>query len=471
MRAESGPLTVKSPGAGLLVALVVTDLAFAFQQTAVIPAIPTIRDALHARQEWAAWLLSIYLIAATVATPALARLADLRDARRVLLVALGVFLAGSVLGAVAPNIWVLLGARLLQGVGGAVFPLSLSLAREQLPPDRGGRAAAVLTGAFGAGSVMGFAVGGVFAQYADWRLIFASGAVAVLVGGLLVRRNVTTSESRAHGRYDGVGTALLATGAVGLLVALTIGRQVGWVSWPVIALAVLTAVAVASLVRWELRREDPLVDLGLFRNRPVLLANGAAVGLGWALFSAYLLIPRLVEADPGRTGYGLGAGAALTGFVLLPAALLQTVASSVAGRIAGRVGQGRVLVGGMGVVVAGGIVLALSRADVALLLVGVALLGAGAGTAIEACSSIATSAVPGDVAAVSAALNSTVRRLGGGIGSQVGVLVLSASALSVGRTPDAPPYVGFVIGFTLVAAWALLGGIAALFIRSSSQAG
>ena len=110
-----------------LVALLVADITFAFQQTAVIPAFPTIEQDLQAPATWTAWLLSGYLIVATVATPLLGKLGDQQGKRRLLLIALLLFLTGSVGAAVSPNIGLLIVFRTVQGVGGAVFPLTFAM--------------------------------------------------------------------------------------------------------------------------------------------------------------------------------------------------------------------------------------------------------------------------------------------------------------------------------------------------------
>ncbi|MGI9049711.1 MAG: MFS transporter [Rubrobacteraceae bacterium] len=106
----------------VLVALLLTNVAFAFQQTAVIPALPTIEHALHTSATWTAWLLSGYLIISSVATPLVGKLGDQRGKRLMILAALAVFLVGSVGAALSPSIWVLIAFRGLQGIGGGGVP-------------------------------------------------------------------------------------------------------------------------------------------------------------------------------------------------------------------------------------------------------------------------------------------------------------------------------------------------------------
>jgi MFS family permease len=139
----------------LLAVLVLAVVGFAFQQTAIVPAVQTVQASLHGSKEWSAWLVTVYLIVATVATPAMGRLADLYGRRRLLVIGLVVFTLGSVAAAFAPNLPVLICCRAVQGVGGSVYPLCLAIAREQVPRERVTAAVAALTGAFGLGTAVG----------------------------------------------------------------------------------------------------------------------------------------------------------------------------------------------------------------------------------------------------------------------------------------------------------------------------
>ena len=163
-----------------LIAACVAVVGFSFQQTAPIPAFPTIELELHAPARWTTWLLSGYLIVAAVAAPLFGKLGD-RGKRRMLLDVLAIYLVGSIGAALAPDIWALIGFRALQGAGGAVFPLCIAILRDELPDEEVGRGIGALSGAFGVGAIMSFAVSGLLTEAVSWRLIFAVGAGTVLV--------------------------------------------------------------------------------------------------------------------------------------------------------------------------------------------------------------------------------------------------------------------------------------------------
>lgn len=422
-------------------------MAFAFQQTAIVPALPTVQASLGASREWTAWLVTVYLVVATVATPAMGRLGDLHGRRRMLLAGLLVFMLGSVAAALAPDMPALLVFRAIQGVGGSVYPLTLALARRLLPPDRVTTAIALSTGAFGMGAMLGFTSGGLLAQYASWRWIFGAGAVVVGAAAVTALA-VPASADRAAGGYDLRGTALLAAAAVALLVALTLVVQAGWGSPVIWVLLALTGVAATWWARLELRAPDPLIDVHIVVEPEVLRVNLATIGLGWALFTTYLLVPEFARATPTAAHYGLGASAAAVGFLLLPLAVGQAAAAPVAGLISRRAGSRRVFAAGL--LLTSGAVAALSMVRFSAGAVAAALfvLGAGAGASLQTSGSVATEGVRGDVAAASSALNSTIRRLAGGIGGQIATIVLASFTLA---SPGTPSFMAFTVAYLVAA--------------------
>jgi MFS family permease len=384
------------------------------------------------------------------------RLADLHGRRRLLLVGMVVFALGSVGAALAPNILVLLVCRAVQGVGGAVYPLTLAIARDR-SGERGPTAAiSVLTAGFGVGTAIGFLAGGLLAEHASWRYVFVLGAVLVGFAALLVARVVEEGEQRARGRFDVVGTVLLGGAAVALLTALTLVVSLGWSSPVVAGLLTVAVVAAFAWVQAERRVTDPLVDVHVLTDRRVALANAATIGLGWLLFSSYLLVPELVRSPPAH-GYGLGADSATVGYLLLPLAAGQTVAALAAGWSLQRVTARWVYAVGLLVLALGSALLALDRSSVALTVVATGLLGCGAGTALQAASAVATEGVAADVASISAAVNSTTRRLAGGIGGQVSTLLLASVAVSGHPTPAAFTTSFAVGGFLCLVGAALVG--------------
>lgn len=456
-RQDGGPAKSRSLVAGLLAA----DVAFAFQQSGIVPAVHEVQKSLGASPEWSAWLITVYLIVATIATPAMGRLADLHGRRRLLLIGLAVFLLGSVGAALSPGTGALLVCRAVQGAGGSVYPLTLALARRLLPQREAARAIALSAGAFGLGTVAGFAGGGLLAQYASWRLIFVAGAALVAAGFGLVVALVPRTAEQAGGGYDWRGTAALAVAAIGSLIALTLVVPLGWAS-PLTA--VLLALAVTAGVAWaraEARVDDPLIDVHALREPAVLRANLASIGLGWGLFSSYLLVPQFALAQPAHAGYGLGASTAAAGLVMLPLAAGQTVSAPLAGCAARHLPPRAVFAAGLTLVAGALAWLSAIRGGLPQTAAALLILGTGTGAGLQASSAAATQGVSSDVAAASSALNSTIRRFAGGIGGQVAIILLAASG-----SATAPPLRAFTVAYLVAAALCLAGAaIVALPVR------
>ncbi len=451
----------EQPGSGRLVAaLMVAVTGFAIQQTAAVPALHQVQQAFGASKEWTSWLVTVYLIVAVAATPAMGRLADLYGRRRMLLIGLVVFAVASAAAAAAPSMAFLLVCRAVQGVGGAVYPLALALGRENVPAERTSGVVAALTSSFGIGTAVGFLGGGALVQFVSWRAIFVAGAVAVAVGVALAVRWVPSEGSTEQGHYDVVGTLVLALASISLLAGLTLAVSLGWLSPVPLGLLVLALLGAALWVRHERRSDEPLLDLEIFRTRQVSVANLATIGLGWALFGSYLLIPDLVQADPARSGYGLAAGSLLTGVLLSPLAVGQTLLSGLGPRLQQRLPSRLLFGAGLAAVAGASVLLALTRTNPWALGVATFLLGAGAGTALQASSSVTTSAVDAEVAAASTATNSTVRRLAGGVGGQVNTAVLAAFTATGAATAA---FTGYVICYGVAAALCVAGiGVLAL---------
>lgn len=434
----------------------VAVVAFAVLQSGVVPIISAVERDLGASQEWAAWLVTVYLMVSITATPAMGRLADLYGRRRMMLIGLIIFAASCLLAAVAPNTAVLLVARSVQGVGGAVYPLALALGRQRSPRGAEQRTVGLLTMGFGAGTALGFVGGGLIAEFVSWRWLFVGGAALIVIGMLLVARRVPADHAEAEGRFDLRGTIILSVASWALLIALTLVVKAGWTSPVIIGLLAVAAVAGVGWSYAERRTANPLIDLHVLGNRQVATVNLVAIAIGWGVFSTFLLLPRVAEHRPGD--YGLGLGPASAGLLLLPIAVGQMIAAVAAVRW-NRTGVVHRLVAGSLVIMAAALVaLSLLRSGVLAMAGAGLLLGLGMGAAIEASSSVASSAVEPDVVAASSSLNSTVRRLGGGVGGQVSTLIIAAAA--VGSAPRFPAFrFGYGTGAALCLLAALVGWI------------
>ena len=248
-----------------LAILTLAGIAFALQQTMVIPALPTLQRDLHTTTTWVTWVLTVFLLVASVATPILGKLGDQYGKERLLVISLALFFIGSVGAAAAWNIWSLIGWRAVQGAGAAVFPLSYGIIRDEFPREKVGVAIGLVSAVFGIGGGFGIVLSGVIVDHVSWRWLFIVGAVGIGASLVLVHRFIPESPIKTPSRVDYLGATLMSGGLIAMLVALTEGESWGWTSGRTLGLA---AAAVVLLLAWgiaELHVDDPMVDM---RMRP-----------------------------------------------------------------------------------------------------------------------------------------------------------------------------------------------------------
>ena len=206
-----------------LAALTLAGIAFAFQQTMVVPALPVLQRELDTTTTWATWVLTVFLLVASVATPIIGKLGDQYGKERLLVISLSVFLLGCIGCALAWNIWSLIACRALAGVGAAVFPLSFAIIRDEFPPEKVGIAIGLVSSVFGVGGGFGIVLSGVIVDNMSWRWLFIFGSIGIAFAILLVMRFVPESPIKTPSRIDVPGAALLTGGLVAFLLALTSG--------------------------------------------------------------------------------------------------------------------------------------------------------------------------------------------------------------------------------------------------------
>ena len=231
--------------------------AYALQQTMVIPALPELQRELDASTTWVTWVLTGFLLSAAVLTPILGKLGDRFGKERLLVASLIAFLVGCLGCAVAPDIWTLIAARVVSGAGGAVFPLSFGIIRDEFPADRVKVGIGLLSAVFGVGGGLGLVLSGVIVDNLSWRWIFVVGAAAVAVAVVLVRRFVPESPIRSPSRVDVPGAILFSTMLLALLLGLSEGENWGWTSTVVLGLLAVSALAGVVWVAFELHADEP----------------------------------------------------------------------------------------------------------------------------------------------------------------------------------------------------------------------
>ena len=436
--------------------LAFAGLAFALQQTMIVPALPSLQRDFHTTTAWAAWFLTAFLLVMAVSTPILGKLGDQYGKERFLLVSLGLFFLGCVLAIFAWNVWSLIAFRALQGFGGAVFPLSFAIIYDEFPRDRVGTGVGMISAILGVGGGLGLVLSGVLIDQFSWRWLFIVGAFAVGIAAILVWRFVPESPVKTESRLDPLGALLLALLLTSLLLALTEGPNWGWSSPRIIGLLVAFVVFTYIWVRVELRVAEPLVDMRMLMQHTVLFTNITAVLAGFAMFGSFVLVPNLMQLD---THYGFGLSPTMTGIYLLPGGVLGLFAGPLAGRLGTRYGSRLPLVAGMVLAAVGIGVIAVLHTDPWQISLGMVFIGIGVPFAYAAMAKLIVDAVRPTETGVATGMNTVMRTVGGVIGAQVGAALLTSDTIGFTRIPAES---AFVIAFWTCAGVALVGAVIAL---------
>lgn len=442
--------------------------AFALQQTMVVPALPELQRELDASTTWVTWVLTGFLLSAAVCTPILGKLGDRYGKERLLVVSLALFLAGCIGCAAAPDIWTLVGFRAVSGAAGAIFPLSFGIIRDEFPPEKTKVGIGLLSAVFGIGGGLGLVLSGVIIDNASWRWLFVVGAAGVAVALVMVRRFVPESPVRSSSRIDVPGAVLMSIALVTLLLALSEGGSWGWTSPAVLGLFAASAVMTALWVALELRVDEPLIDMRVLAERPVLLTNATALISGFAMFGSFVLVPRFAEAPrglpegvAGRVDYGFDASATTIGLYLLPGSVLILFAGPAAGLLGRRVGSKWPLAIGMALVAVSAATLAALHAEPWQVVVAMAGLSLGVGFSFAAMAALVTEAVDPTETGIATGINTVMRTVGAVVGAQVGAAILTAETLAGTRVPAESAY---VTAFVLAASAAAVAAVLAVFV-------
>lgn len=320
----------------VVVALFITMLLAALNQTVFSTALPTIVGDLSGVDQML-WVTTAYMLAVTIMMPVYGKLGDLAGHKQALYGALGVFLAGSVLGGLAHNMPVLVAARALQGLGGGgLMILPQAIVADIVPPRRRGTYVGIIAGAWAFASVLGPLLGGWFSDTIGWRWAFWFNLPLELVAvGAVVFFLRIPLQKRTHPVLDIPGMTALAVATAALVFVTSWGgREYGWRSPVILSLIALTLAAGAALVMLERRAAEPIIPLHLFRDRNFNLATAGGLLSSLAFLGVISYLPSYLQMVTGMS-------ATSSGLLLVPVSVGVQGASLGSGIMVSRTGRYR----------------------------------------------------------------------------------------------------------------------------------
>jgi EmrB/QacA subfamily drug resistance transporter len=399
-------------------------LLVTMDNTIVNVAIPSIRTDLHASLAGLQWTVDAYILVVASLLMLSGSMGDRLGRRRVFRTGLTVFTLGSLLCSAAPSLPFLVGARMVQAVGGSMMnPVAMSIITNVFPDARErARAIGVWSAVSGLSIAIGPLAGGLLTETIGWRSIFWINAPIGIAAIVLAGRFIPESRAPRPRRVDPVGQVLVITGLLGLVGGIIEGPRAGWSSPLIVALFAVAAASVVGLLVYEPRRSEPLIQLGFFRSVPFSGATVVAVA-AFAAFGGFLFLNTLYLQEV------RGLSALQAGLCTLPLAVAALVFAPLSGRMVGSFGSRHSLV--IAGVCTGLSALALTRLSAGtplVVLLGVYFVfGAGQGFVNSPITATAVAGMPRAQAGVAAGVTSTSRQIGQSLGVAVAGTIAGAA--------------------------------------------
>ncbi len=402
--------------------------------TVVNVALPSMRRSLHMSLSELEWVVAGYALTFAAFMLTGGKLADFLGRRRIFMVGLLVFTGASLACGLAPNGGFLIGARVVQGFGGAMMnPATLSIVTATFPARERGKAIGIWAGVSAMALAIGPLVGGLLTEHVNWNWIFFIN-VPVGVAGLFAIP-IFIDESRdqsAEQRLDMPGLAASAIGLFSLTYGFIEANNYGWTSGRILGAFALAVVALVAFVLLERHQRTPMLDLSLFRQRTFSGANGSMLFVGLAMFGTFFFVSLYMQNVLGYSPVQAGA-------TFLPMTLLIIALAPRAGALTDRVGS-RWLVGG-GMVLLAGMLFYFSQLGLHesfwSLLPGLVLGGVGMSCTMTPTTAAAMSAVSVDQAGVGSAVLNSSRQVGGSVGIAVMGSIVGGAATFLDGFHDA----------------------------------
>ncbi len=437
-------------------------VSYALVQSMSIPVIGSIADEYDTSAATATWVLTAYLISASVATPMLGRIGDMFGPSRILVLSLIVLALGCFLAAIAPNIAVMIAARAIQGAAGGIMPLAFGIVRDVLPHGVVARRIGLLNGLVAVGMATGMVIAGPLLEATSLGWLFVVPGVVTLLAAIAAHRFVRAPARTGGAWVNPWSATFLAAWLVLLLLGLTWAPRRGWTDTSVL---VAFAGGLVMLVAWvltELRVKVPIIDMAIMRERTVLVGNLAALAAGFVAIGSYAYVPQWVQ-QPTPVGFGSTVGE--SGLMLLPAALSTFVTGFVAVPLAARISAGRVVAGG-GLLAAAGMSTTVIWHEPWTVYLACGTIGLGIGMTFACVSAAIVTAVPREQTGVVSGMNANLRTIGGAIGTSV---LTSVVVAHIDPATGQSDLAGYETAFVVLVVVALLCSLAGTMLRTGPR--
>ncbi|WP_342244581.1 MFS transporter [Pseudomonas sp. OTU5201] len=447
----------------IMVALAIAEITSTFEVSMAFVALPTL-NRVFGDPAAVSWVLSSFFIVAAGSVALFARLGDIYGRRRMLMIVLAIATCGSLISAVSTDLYGVILGRTLQGVTGAVLPLCLGLMRENMEPRALSFNIGVMGGVMGVSSGLAFLVAGAIIDQFDWHAMFYFSALLAAIGFLAVWTYVPASVAQTEKEpLDVLGGVLFVPAISGLMLSLTLAKS-GWLQLKSGGLLLASLVLLALWIRHELRHSHPLINVRLFTERRILLANlvFAAIGLGPMIGASVILG---LAQQPEWTGAGLGLSATAASLLKQPATFMGFFAGPVAGLLAARYGARTAMLVGSAMVLLAWLPPLVTLNSMSVLLATVIVFSFGITVLFSAASNQVVIATPANRTSEAMGLAQVCRSTTAALGSQILAMLLASSMVSPpGEGVPLPSADAYRLAFLFLVGCSLIALVAALLL-------
>jgi MFS family permease len=471
MQHDIGAVAERRHATRVLLTLTCVALLSTYVETMVIPGVPIIQKGFATTAGVASWITSALLIVGSAVSPLFGKLGDTYGKKRIYLVAMAFYIAGVGAAGFSPTIYFLILARAVQGVGFAMMPLALAIIADVFPKERVATAQGIISGTFAIGASAGLIVGSYIVQDLGWQWAFHTAFVLSTVLFAAVTRVVRRDKPGEKAKVDYAGAAILMGGITLMLVYLTEGPSLGWLSYEEMVPLIPGVILTVFFFVYESRRTSPLIHLGLLRILNVFISNMVGLASGIAMFLLFFALTYYAELPH---PFGLGLDIITTGLIGAPATLVMLVMGPLAGRMTTRRGPKPVLIFGALVSVLGVTLFTVNRGTATGLTLDAAVSFVGMVSIIVPIVNMVSISLPRENVAIGLGMNTMLRNVGGAIGPVLATTIMTTyttplieqvggHSINVGQLPSS---YAFNLIFTIAMILMVAIGLMSSFVKN-----
>lgn len=394
-----------------------------YVETMVIPALPKIEDQFSTTATTVAWVTSAYLIVGAVASPIFGKLGDRYGKKKIYLISIVFYSIAVLLAGFSPNIYFLIGARAIQGLGYATFPLAIAIITDLFPKERVAWAQGILSATLALGPALGLLIGSYIVQDLGWPYAFHTAFILSIILLLISVKYIPEIPEKTKEKIDYIGATLLMVGVVAFLVYLSNGPSNGWTTLTQLTLLAISAISLALFIPFERKAIEPLMKLDLFKVRNIMVANIAGLISGAAMFLMYIGLTYYAQLPQ---PYGLGLSIISTGLLMAPVALTIMIVGPIVGRLINNIGPKPLLIMGSIISMIGFLMLDTFRSTEIQVLFGALVASIGVVSIVIPLVNMVAVALPEEQRGIGIGMNTLIRTIGSSIGPVIATVYMDS---------------------------------------------